>query len=84
LGPLVIGQSWTADSWNYELVEFGAVTLTKGTEYIHCIKLKKTDPAYLEDETFEWWARDVGKVKVEEYISGQFQGSQELGNFTHP
>jgi hypothetical protein len=84
LGPLVIGQSWTADSWNYELVEFGPVTLTKGTEYKNCIKLKKMDPAHPEDETFEWWAKEVGKVKMAEYISGQYNGSLELESFTHP
>jgi hypothetical protein len=84
LGPLVIGQSWTADFWNYELIEFGAVTLTKGTEYHNCIKFEKTKPSHPEDKQYEWWAKDVGKVKMEEYLSGQFQGSQELESFTHP
>lgn len=84
LGPLVIGQSWTADSWNYELVEFGPVTLTKGTEYKHCIKLKKTNPANPGAEQYEWWAKNVGLVKFEEYIYGQFQASRELESFTHP
>lgn len=84
LGPLVVGQSWTAQPWNYELIEFGAVTLTKGTEYQNCAKIKKTRSESQEEETFEWWARDVGKVKMAEYIYGQYQGGMELESFTHP
>lgn len=82
-GPLVIGQSWIAQSWKYELVEFGAVTLTDGTEYEDCIKLKKTDPVYPGAKEYEWWAKDVGMVKHETYASGLYQGSKELVSFTH-
>jgi hypothetical protein len=80
-GPLVIGQSWTAQSWNYELIEFGAVTLTDGTEYENCIKLKKTDPAFPRAWEYEWWAKDVGQVKLDTYAYGQYEGSMELVDF---
>jgi hypothetical protein len=84
LGPLVIGQSWIANSWNYELIEFGATTLANGTEYSNCIKFKKTDPAYPRVWEYEWWAKDVGRVKWDTYAYGQYQGSWELVSFTHP
>ena len=82
-GPLVMGQSWIARSWKYELIEFGAVTLTDGTEYENCIKLKKTDPVYPGAKEYEWWAKDVGMVKYETYASGLYQGSRELVSFIH-
>jgi hypothetical protein len=82
LGPLVIGQSWSAESWNYELIEFGPITLTEGTEYENCIKLKSTGPHYPGVERYEWWAKDVGFVKMEEYKSGQLQATRELVSYT--
>jgi hypothetical protein len=82
LGPLVIGQSWSARDWNYELIEFGPVTLTDGTKYENCLKLRKVNPDFPGDETFEWWAKDVGYVKMKEYYSGQYQGSRELVSYT--
>lgn len=84
LGPLVVGQSWTADFYTYELIGFETVTLTKGTEYQNCAKIKKTRPGSPGEETFEWWAKNVGKVKMAEYISGRYQGGMELESFTHP
>jgi hypothetical protein len=84
VGPLVIGHSWTVNNWNYELIEFGAVTLTKGTEYQNCIKLRKTDPAHPQAWEYEWWAKSVGQVKWDTYAYGQYQGSKELVSFIHP
>lgn len=82
LGPLEIGQSWTFDVWNYELIGFGADTLTDGTEYEQCVKFKKTAPIYPGSAQYESWAKHVGLVKMEEYISGQYQGGRELVSFT--
>lgn len=82
-GPLVMGQSWIAKSWKYELIEFGPVTLTDGNEYENCIKLKKADPVYPGAKEYEWWAKDVGMVKWETYASGLYQGSRELVSFVH-
>jgi hypothetical protein len=84
-GPLVVGQSWTADPYDYELIGFGATTLiNEGTKYENCLKIRRTDPHFPGDETFEWWAKGVGKVNVEEYISGHYAAGMELVSFTHP
>lgn len=85
LGPLVIGQSWSDGLWNYELTGFGATTLiSNSVRYDNCLKIRKTQPDYPKDETFEWWAKSVGKVKVEEYLDGKYQGGMELISFIHP
>jgi hypothetical protein len=81
-GPLVIGQSWTFDVWNYELIGFGAVILTDGTEYEQCVKFQKTGSMYPGAVQYEWWAKGIGLVKMEEYISEQLQSSRELVSFT--
>ncbi|MFQ6002868.1 MAG: hypothetical protein ACE5KJ_03905 [Candidatus Zixiibacteriota bacterium] len=83
-GSLVVGRTWNAYYWNYEVMEFGATALANNdTIYENCLKIKKTNPNYPKDETFEWWAKDVGFVKMKESISGQYQGSMELISFSH-
>jgi len=82
-GPLVVGQSWTAEPYDYQLIGFGATTLiNEGTKYENCLKIRRTDRHFPGDETFEWWARGVGKVNVEEYISGHYKAGMELVDFT--
>jgi hypothetical protein len=82
-GPLVVGQSWISGFYTYELIEFGSVTLTSGTEYHDCAKIEKTRPDSPGEVSYEWWARGVGQVKMEEYLSGLLQGSKELEVFIH-
>jgi len=83
LGPLVIGQSWTTIPYDYELIGFGAVTtLTDDTEYEQCVKFKKTASIHPGAVQYEWWAKGIGLVKMEEYVSGQLQASRELVSFT--
>lgn len=83
LGPLVVGQSWRQGQFTYRLMGFEEATLKSNTTtYPNCIKLRKMIPGHPEDEAYEWWAKDVGLVKMEEYISGQFNGSRELVSFT--
>ena len=82
-GPLVVGQSWTAGFYTHELIEFGAVTLSKGAEYLDCAKIRKTRSDSPGEVSYEWWARGVGQVKMEEYLSGLLQGSKELEIFIH-
>jgi hypothetical protein len=85
LGPLVIGQSWSDSFFTYQFAGFGATTLVhSGAQYENCLRIRKTRPSYPKDETFEWWAKEVGQVKREEYISGQYQAGMELVSFTHP
>jgi hypothetical protein len=84
-GPLVIGQSWSDNLFTWQLVEFEEATLKSDTtKYPNCIKLRRMDPAHPQDGIYEWWAKDVGKVKREEYISGQYQAGMELVSFKHP
>lgn len=85
LGPLVIGQSWGDSLFTWQLIGFEATTLKSDTtKYQNCIKLRCIDPAHPQDGVYEWWAKDVGKVKREEYISGQYQAGMELVSFKHP
>ncbi len=83
-GPPVVGQTWSAYYWDYEIITFEATLLvSSNTVYENCLKIRKTNPSYPGDETFEWWAEGVGKVKVEEYYSEQYEGGMELVNFAH-
>ena len=83
-GPPLVGQTWSAYYWNYEIIRFEATLLVStNTVYENCLKIRKINPSYPGDETFEWWAEGVGKVKVEEYYSEQYWGGMELVNFAH-
>lgn len=79
--PLEVGNKWTKDGVDREIVALDAVVSSPAGTFEDCLKIKITNTEAPEAVVYEYYKQNVGLVK-REFISGETTVTSTLAKYT--